>query len=64
MEDEQSKRKTWDLFIGISMILFGAFWFYNRRHIAFEWNLDTIWSILYLVAGTYLIIRYFTKKDR
>ncbi|WP_062054872.1 hypothetical protein [Aquimarina longa] len=60
----ESPRKTWDLMIGIALILFGSLRLYNRIQTEVEWDFRSIITIIFIGYGGYLIYRYFQNTPR
>ncbi|MEW7290768.1 hypothetical protein [Aquimarina sp. 2304DJ70-9] len=65
--DDKNKpsRRKWDLMIGIALVLFGGLRLYNRLQTEAEWDFRSIFTILFIVYGAYLIYRHFqgSQKD-
>ncbi len=62
MEDEnKSPRRTWDLMIGIALVIFGSLRLYNRfqTEAAWEWDFRAILTLVFIIYGAYLIYRHF-----
>ncbi|MBQ0736544.1 hypothetical protein J9332_19670 [Aquimarina celericrescens] len=65
MENEdKSPRKTWDLMIGIALILFGGLRLYNRWQTEANWSLQSILTILFIGYGAFLVFRYFKNSSK
>jgi hypothetical protein len=65
MENEnKSPRRTWDLMIGIALILFGSLRLYNRLQAEAEWGFRSIITVLFIGYGGYLIYRYFQNSSK
>ena len=64
MENEnKSSRKTWDLMIGIALIIFGGLRLYNRLQTQSEWDLRSMLTLLFIGYGGYLIYRHFQNSQ-
>jgi hypothetical protein len=61
--NNKSPRRTWDLMIGIALVLFGSLRLYNRLQTEAEWNLRSIIIFLFIGYGGYLIYRYFKSSS-
>ncbi|WP_438424092.1 hypothetical protein [Aquimarina macrocephali] len=65
MENEnKSPRRTWDLMIGIALVLFGSLRLYNRLQAQTEWDFRSIITILFIGYGGYLIYRHFQNSSK
>ncbi|WP_024772835.1 hypothetical protein [Aquimarina macrocephali] len=65
MENEnKSPRRTWDLMIGIALVLFGSLRLYNRLQAQTEWGFRSIITILFIGYGGYLIYRHFQNSSK
>ncbi|WP_106795006.1 hypothetical protein [Aquimarina sp. Aq78] len=65
MENEnKSPRRTWDLMIGIALVLFGSLRLYNRLQAQAEWDFRSIITILFIGYGGYLIYRHFQNSSK
>ena len=58
------KRKTWDLLIGIALVLFGSFRLYSRLQTEEDWSFRAIFTLAFILYGAYLIFRYFKNSSR
>lgn len=63
MEENKSKRKTWDLMIGITLVILGSLRLYNRLQNEASWTFRSIFTLACIGYGGYLIYRYFTNKN-
>lgn len=63
-EEKKSPRKTWDLMIGIALVLFGGIRLYNRLQAEAEWSFRSMITILFIGYGGYLIYRHFQNKPK
>ncbi|EZH71493.1 hypothetical protein ATO12_07280 [Aquimarina atlantica] len=65
MENEdKSPRKTWDLMIGIALVLFGGLRLYNRLQAQAEWDFRVMITILFIGYGGYLIYKHFQNPSK
>ncbi|MBG6133513.1 hypothetical protein IWQ47_004925 [Aquimarina sp. EL_43] len=65
MENEdKSPRKTWDLMIGIALVLFGGLRLYNRLQAQAEWDFRVMITILFIGYGGYLIYKHFQTPSK
>ncbi len=65
MENEnQPSRKTWDLMIGIALVIFGGLRLYNRLQTNVEWDFRSIFTIVFMVYGCFLIYRHFKNSQK
>ncbi len=62
-EDEKAPRKSWDLMIGITLVIFGFFRLYNQFQEAMEINFRILVTCLFIIYGGYLIFRHFYTND-
>ncbi|WP_074410036.1 MULTISPECIES: hypothetical protein [Aquimarina] len=65
MENEnKSPRKTWDLMIGIALVLFGGLRLYNRLQTQTEWDFRAMITVLFIGYGGYLIYKHFQTPSK
>ncbi|GAA4279205.1 hypothetical protein [Aquimarina mytili] len=65
MEDENKpSRRTWDLMIGIALVIFGSLRLYNRLQANIEWDFRAIFTILFIGYGVFLIYRHFQNSKK
>lgn len=65
MENEdKSPRKTWDLMIGIALVLFGGLRLYNRLQAQAEWDFRVMITVLFIGYGGYLIYKHFQTPSK
>ncbi len=65
MENEdKSPRKTWDLMIGIALVLFGGLRLYNRLQTQSEWDFRAMITVLFIGYGGYLIYKHFQTPSK
>lgn len=65
MENEdKSPRKTWDLMIGIALVLFGGLRLYNRLQAQAEWDFRAMITVLFIGYGGYLIYKHFQTPSK
>ncbi|WP_103072643.1 hypothetical protein [Aquimarina sediminis] len=62
--NNKPSRKTWDLMIGIALILFGSLRLYNRLQTESEWGIRSILTILFIGYGGYLVYRYIQNSPK
>ena len=62
--NNKPSRKTWDLMIGIALILFGSLRLYNRLQTESEWDFRSILTLLFIGYGGYLIYRYIKNSSK
>jgi len=62
---DTTPRKNWDLMIGIALVIFGGFRLYQYYQSQTDWNYRTIFTLLFIGYGGFLIFKYFrnTKKE-
>ncbi|MBQ4821985.1 hypothetical protein [Aquimarina sp. MMG016] len=63
-EENKAPRKTWDLMIGITLVLLGSFRLYNRFQAESEWTFRSLFTIVFIIFGGYLIFRYLQNPDK
>jgi len=66
MENENKpSRRTWDLMIGIALVLFGSLRLYNSIQTKAEWGFRFYFTILFIGYGVFLIYRHLqnSRKD-
>ncbi len=63
-EDKTPHRKSWDLMIGISLIIFYSFKLYNQIKSDAEWGFSLLFAVIFLIFGVYLIFRHFQNSDK
>ncbi|MAQ75548.1 MAG: hypothetical protein CL613_04345 [Aquimarina sp.] len=65
-EEDQNKnqRKTWDLLIGISLIVFGCLRLYNQLQTDESWTFRTWFMISFIIYGGFLVYRHFFIRDK
>ena len=61
-QEQNNKRKTWDLMIGIAMVTFGPLRLYNRLQTEESLSFRSGIIIASIVFGGYLILRYFKNR--
>ncbi len=63
MENENKpSRRTWDLMIGIALVIFGGLRLYNRLQTKTDWDFRAIFTLLFIGYGAYLIYRHFQNS--
>ena len=63
-EENKSPRRTWDLMIGIALIIFGGLRLYNRLQAETEWTFRSIITILFIGYGGFLVYRHFNNTPK
>lgn len=63
-ENKSPRKASWDLMIGIALVLFGSLRLYNRLQVESEWGVRSIFTLLAIGFGGYLIYRYFQNKSK
>ena len=63
-ENEKNPRKTWDLMIGITLVLLGSIRLYNRIQTEPDIGFRAVFTMLFIVFGGYLIFRYFKNNSQ
>ncbi|GAA4271448.1 hypothetical protein U6A24_23010 [Aquimarina gracilis] len=63
-QDHNPSRRTWNLMIGISIVLLGSLRLYNRLKEAPDWGIGTLSIVFFIVFGLYLILRYFQNNPK
>ncbi len=58
-QDNNTPRRAWNLMIGISIVLLGSLRLYNRIQEESDWGFRSIFIVVFIVFGIYLILRYF-----
>jgi len=59
--DDKNPYRKWNLIIGVSIIITGGLQIYNKDSIAFDFQ--TVYIILYLAFGIYLIYKNFKEPN-
>ncbi|WP_025739454.1 hypothetical protein [Aquimarina pacifica] len=64
-EENDSQRKSWDLMIGITLVVFGGLRLYNQFKTNIDWDFRAMFTLLFIGYGGYLVYRHFqnSKKD-
>jgi len=63
-EDDKSKRKTWDLMIGICLVLLGGLRLYNSIQTQTLLSFKGILILIFIIFGGYLIFRHFQNSTK
>lgn len=63
-DDEKTPRKTWDLMIGITLVLLGSIRLYNRIQIESGLSFRSIFTFVFIIFGAYLIFRYLRNTSK
>ncbi len=61
---ENNPRRTWDLMIGIALVIFGSLRLYNRLQNDQEWSFRAIFTISLVLYGAFLIFRHFKSSSK
>ncbi|WP_109298710.1 hypothetical protein [Aquimarina sp. AU474] len=62
--NEKNPRRTWDLMIGIALVIFGSLRLYNRLQNDQEWGFRAILTISFVLYGAFLIFRHFKNSSK
>ncbi|KAA1243412.1 hypothetical protein [Aquimarina sp. RZ0] len=63
-EDEKTPRKTWDLMIGLALVLFGSFRLYNYMREDQDFNFRILFTGIFIIYGFFLIYKYSQNTDK
>ncbi|MCK8524279.1 hypothetical protein M0D21_22060 [Aquimarina sp. D1M17] len=65
MEEEEDKRpqRSWNLMIGISMVIIGSLQLYNRLQEEGEWNSRSFILLIFIIFGAYVLFRHFRSSN-
>jgi len=61
-DPNQPSRKSWDLMIGITLVLLGSFRLYNRLQVESEISFRSLFTLSFIIFGCYLMFRYFQNN--
>jgi len=53
-DPNQPSRKSWDLMIGITLVLLGSFRLYNRLQLESEISFRSLFTLSFIIFGCYL----------
>lgn len=62
-EEHKNPRKTWDLMIGITLVLLGSLRLYNRLQVEESFSIRSMFTIVFIIFGGFLIFRYFQNSE-
>lgn len=60
-EHKKPTKKTWDLMVGITLVVFGSLRIYTSN---IEWNFRTLFIMLCIGYGGYMIFRHFRNASK
>ena len=63
-DNQKNPRKTWDLMIGITLVLLGSIRLYNRLQTEPEIGFRAVFTLAFIVFGGYLIFRYLNSNSK
>ncbi len=62
--NNKSPRRAWDLMIGVALIIFGGLRLYNRWQAEEELNFRSLFILLFILYGAYLVYRHFQNPKK
>ncbi|MDY8135346.1 hypothetical protein [Aquimarina sp. 2201CG5-10] len=62
-EENKNPRRTWDLMIGIALVLFGSLRLYTRIQTETGWGINKIITVSFILYGVFLIYRHFQSSS-
>lgn len=62
-EENKPSRKTWDLMIGLTLVLLGSLRLYNRLKTEDSFSLRSLFTMAFIAFGVYLIYKYFQQSN-
>ncbi|RZS93530.1 hypothetical protein [Aquimarina brevivitae] len=63
-DSNDKQRKTWDLLIGISLVIFGCLRLFNQYQKEETWTFRSWFMIIFIAYGAFLVYRHFFMQGK